>query len=119
MTNSQDTMDLFADDVTNTTPLGQGTEAFVEEDVPADAQPSGTTLTDVEPPNVPPITSASPDEPERRPPLAEYAARAYLAYAMSVVTGRAIPSLADGKNQCNAAFSTPCAIWACNARQNM
>ncbi|MHB8850879.1 MAG: DNA gyrase subunit A, partial [Acidithiobacillus ferriphilus] len=31
------------------------------------------------------------------PPLAEYAARAYLAYAMSVVTGRAIPALADGQ----------------------
>ncbi len=31
------------------------------------------------------------------PPLAEYAAKAYLAYAMSVVTGRAIPALADGQ----------------------
>jgi secreted trypsin-like serine protease len=75
MTNSQDTMDLFAGDVTNTTPMGQGTEAFVEENVPADAQPSGTILTDAEPPNVPPITSANPYEPEGQPPLAEYAAR--------------------------------------------
>ncbi len=31
------------------------------------------------------------------PSLAEYAAKAYLAYAMSVVTGRAIPALADGQ----------------------
>ncbi|MGC8592613.1 DNA topoisomerase IV subunit A [Acidithiobacillus sp.] len=42
-------------------------------------------------PPVPPATG------DGSPPLGEYAASAYLAYAMSVVTGRAIPSLADGQ----------------------
>ncbi len=46
----------------------------------------------------PPPGAAGPDLPQAsEPPLAEYAARAYLAYAMSVVTGRAIPALADGQ----------------------
>jgi len=46
----------------------------------------------------PPSGDAAPDSGEPpEPPLAGYAARAYLAYAMSVVTGRAIPALADGQ----------------------
>jgi topoisomerase-4 subunit A len=97
MTSSQDSMNLFEDDVINTTPIGQGTETILKEGVPPDAPPSSTTPTDAEPPNIPPVTRAKPDEPAGPPPLAEYAARAYLAYAMSVVTGRAIPSLADGQ----------------------
>lgn len=50
------------------------------------------------PPNEPPLPTAGGGNPEDpSPPLAEYAAKAYLAYAMSVVTGRAIPALADGQ----------------------
>ena len=94
MTNTQDTMDLFVDNRANHTidqaTEGQGTEAFA-------AQPSSTTLTNADPPNIPPVTSIRHDASGGTPPLAEYAARAYLAYAMSVVTGRAIPSLADGQ----------------------
>ncbi|MBU2718659.1 DNA topoisomerase IV subunit A, partial [Acidithiobacillus ferridurans] len=49
-------------------------------------------------PPPPPPGEGAPDPSEPgEPPLAEYAARAYLAYAMSVVTGRAIPALADGQ----------------------
>ncbi|MBU2767231.1 DNA topoisomerase IV subunit A [Acidithiobacillus ferrivorans] len=48
------------------------------------------------PPPSPP-GSTPPSIPDGIPPLAEFARNAYLAYAMSVVTGRAIPSLADGQ----------------------
>lgn len=57
--------------------------------------------------DVPDVSPASPPPPSggttpdggdpAEPPLADYAAKAYLAYAMSVVTGRAIPALADGQ----------------------
>ena len=39
---------------------------------------------------------------------ADYAARRYLEYAMSVVTGRALPSATDGQNPSNGEFFTPC-----------
>ena len=97
MTSSQDSMNLFEDDVINATPIGQGAKTTLKEGAPPDAQPYSTTLADAEPPNIPPVTSTRPVESDGTPPLAEYAARAYLAYAMSVVTGRAIPSLADGQ----------------------
>ncbi len=97
MTSSQDPMNLFEDDLINATPIGHGAETILKEGVPPDARPYSTTLADAEPPNIPPVTSTCPDESDGTPPLAEYAARAYLAYAMSVVTGRAIPSLADGQ----------------------
>ena len=46
------------------------------------------------PPDLPPAASgAAPDIPSP----ADYAARRYLEYAMSVVTGRALPSAADGQ----------------------
>jgi topoisomerase-4 subunit A len=46
------------------------------------------------PPDLPPsATAAAPDIPTP----ADYAARRYLEYAMSVVTGRALPSAADGQ----------------------
>jgi len=48
------------------------------------------------PGGTPPSAAAGVSEPSD-PPLGAYAARAYLAYAMSVVTGRAIPALADGQ----------------------
>lgn len=97
MTSSQDSMNLFEDAVINAIPIGQGAKTILQEGVPPDAQPYSTTLADAKPPNIPPVTSTCPDESDGPPPLAEYAARAYLAYAMSVVTGRAIPSLADGQ----------------------
>ncbi|MHB1641424.1 MAG: DNA topoisomerase IV subunit A [Acidithiobacillus sp.] len=97
MTNIEDSMDLFSDDLTNAGAIGQGTGAFAKNDVPADTKPIADTITHNAPPNIPPGTGRRPDAPDGSPPLAEYAARAYLAYAMSVVTGRAIPSLTDGQ----------------------
>ncbi len=46
------------------------------------------------PPTLPPAASGPADD---IPPPADYAARRYLEYAMSVVTGRALPSAADGQ----------------------
>ena len=47
-----------------------------------------------QPPELPPsVTAPAPDIPSP----ADYAARRYLEYAMSVVTGRALPSAADGQ----------------------
>ena len=46
-------------------------------------------------PPVPPPESADFDD-EGTLPLAAYAERAYLAYAMSVVRGRALPQVEDG-----------------------
>ncbi|WP_277742064.1 DNA gyrase subunit A [Acidithiobacillus sulfuriphilus] len=39
----------------------------------------------------------APMRPGEEPALGRYAAEAYLAYAMSVVIGRAIPALTDGQ----------------------
>ncbi|MBK8317269.1 MAG: DNA topoisomerase IV subunit A [Betaproteobacteria bacterium] len=51
-------------------------------------------LAEEQPPDLPPsATAAAPDIPTP----ADYAARRYLEYAMSVVTGRALPSAADGQ----------------------
>ena len=38
-----------------------------------------------------------PPAPPEAPSLSEFASRAYLAYAMSVVKGRALPSVEDGQ----------------------
>lgn len=46
------------------------------------------------PPDLPPSASGPADD---IPSPADYAARRYLEYAMSVVTGRALPSVADGQ----------------------
>jgi len=51
-----------------------------------------------QPPAPPPVQGGEP--PQRTPEgpsLAEFASRAYLAYAMSVVKGRALPSVEDGQ----------------------
>ncbi|MEO7742721.1 MAG: DNA topoisomerase IV subunit A [Usitatibacter sp.] len=40
---------------------------------------------------------APPQRPPENPSLSEFASRAYLAYAMSVVKGRALPSVEDGQ----------------------
>ena len=57
------------------------------------ADPTGD-LFDAPPP--PPPTRASMADPTF-PSLSEFASRAYLAYAMSVVKGRALPSVEDGQ----------------------
>ena len=70
----------------------------------APAQPTATPAAELpaaqldlaggQPPDLPPsATAAAPDIPTP----ADYAARRYLEYAMSVVTGRALPSAADGQ----------------------
>ena len=51
-----------------------------------------------QPPAPPPAdTSEPPQRPPEGPSLSEFASRAYLAYAMSVVKGRALPSVEDGQ----------------------
>jgi topoisomerase-4 subunit A len=49
-----------------------------------------------EPPPAPP-PGAAPSRTPEEPSLSEFASRAYLAYAMSVVKGRALPSAQDGQ----------------------
>src|SRR4051794_29241992 len=45
----------------------------------------------------PPAGGAAPPRAPDLPSLAEFASRAYLSYAMSVVKGRALPSVEDGQ----------------------
>ena len=58
-------------------------------------------LFSADPPAVPPPPPASPAAPaasgEGEMPLAQFAESAYLAYAMSVVKGRALPAVEDGQ----------------------
>jgi len=49
------------------------------------------------PPGAPPAEGEPPQRPPENPSLSEFASRAYLAYAMSVVKGRALPSVEDGQ----------------------
>jgi topoisomerase-4 subunit A len=52
---------------------------------------------DVVPPSPPPTSPGRPVDGDDSLPLAEFAERSYLEYAMSVVTGRALPDVADGQ----------------------
>ena len=63
----------------------------------ADADPRSGDLFS-QPPSPPPAQGGEPAQraPEG-PTLSEFASRAYLAYAMSVVKGRALPSVEDGQ----------------------
>jgi topoisomerase IV subunit A len=73
-------------------------EAVPAKDPPS--QPlSPTTSVGATPPQppVPPVDGVATLTPEGSIPLAEFAERAYLAYAMSVVKGRALPSIEDGQ----------------------
>src|SRR5258708_13229162 len=45
----------------------------------------------------PPSRAEPPQRPPDNPSLSEFASSAYLAYAMSVVKGRALPSVEDGQ----------------------
>ncbi|MEY2634026.1 MAG: hypothetical protein RIR00_2680, partial [Pseudomonadota bacterium] len=56
--------------------------------------PGAAGVAPAQPPEVPP---GLPVAGESLPSPADYAARRYLEYAMSVVTGRALPSVADGQ----------------------
>jgi len=49
------------------------------------------------PPAAPPGSQPPPAPPADGPSLSEFASSAYLAYAMSVVKGRALPSVEDGQ----------------------
>jgi len=60
----------------------------------ADDPANDLTAEGAAPPALPPAASGPADD---IPPPADYAARRYLEYAMSVVTGRALPSNADGQ----------------------
>jgi topoisomerase-4 subunit A len=63
---------------------------------PAHADDRSGDLFSQDPP--PPGTAGGAAQPPRDfPSLAEFASRAYLAYAMSVVKGRALPSVEDGQ----------------------
>ncbi|NJD24364.1 MAG: DNA topoisomerase IV subunit A [Betaproteobacteria bacterium] len=66
----------------------------VEVAPPVPEQPAAPIAAGGEPPALPPAASGPADD---IPPPADYAARRYLEYAMSVVTGRALPSNADGQ----------------------
>ncbi|HEX7557600.1 MAG TPA: DNA topoisomerase IV subunit A, partial [Usitatibacter sp.] len=50
-----------------------------------------------QPPREPPIPPSHSGKTPDGPSLSEFASRAYLAYAMSVVKGRALPSVEDGQ----------------------
>jgi topoisomerase IV subunit A len=65
--------------------------------VPAD--PPAIALPPETPPPPPsaPVASAPPDDPNGAITLADYAERAYLEYAVSVVKGRALPDVCDGQ----------------------
>jgi topoisomerase IV subunit A len=52
---------------------------------------------DLPPPAVPPVEPTKPDDDGTSLPLADYAERAYLEYALSVVKGRALPDVSDGQ----------------------
>jgi topoisomerase IV subunit A len=65
-------------------------------DPPAIALPPETPPPPPPPPSAP-VASAPPDEPNGAITLADYAERAYLEYAVSVVKGRALPDVCDGQ----------------------
>jgi topoisomerase-4 subunit A len=92
-----DQPDLFAPADDSATVASPDTQAPTADDVlppPAASLPGEDAPTAGEPPELPPAASGPAED---IPPPAEYAARRYLEYAMSVVTGRALPSAADGQ----------------------
>jgi topoisomerase IV subunit A len=64
--------------------------------VPADPTAIALPPETPPPPSVP-VASAPPDDPNGAITLADYAERAYLEYAVSVVKGRALPDVCDGQ----------------------
>ena len=85
MTDQSDQFDLFAAKAPPAAPEPDPPAAIV---LPADAPGAGA------PPILPPGAGGPASD---IPSPADYAARRYLEYAMSVVTGRALPSAADGQ----------------------
>ncbi len=98
-----DQFDLFSADKSATDEQTPAVTDTTERSVEAPSEFSATATpeneaeglpTSGEPPELPPAASGPADD---IPPPADYAARRYLEYAMSVVTGRALPSVADGQ----------------------
>jgi topoisomerase-4 subunit A len=99
-----DQFDLFAASQQaaeeNAKPTEAEQQALPPAEAPAATDEAGITadlpdiLDGAEPPALPPAATGPADD---IPPPADYAARRYLEYAMSVVTGRALPSNADGQ----------------------
>jgi len=96
------TPDFFTDDAGKATG-GEGNLQKNSGNAASDLAPDELTSLPADPPSdgdgggddLPPEPMmAPPDEPL---PAAQYAARRYLEYAMSVVTGRALPDVADGQ----------------------
>lgn len=94
-TNKQDQTDLFLD-----------TQPSVKPELPILAEPTQTTEGDaIAPPaggaggkdNTPRFAPLPPPPEGDDVPIAQYAERAYLEYAISVVTDRALPDLRDGQ----------------------
>jgi topoisomerase IV subunit A len=65
--------------------------------VPADPPAIALPPEPPPPPPTAPVESAPPDDPNGAITLADYAERAYLEYAVSVVKGRALPDVCDGQ----------------------
>jgi topoisomerase IV subunit A len=94
----------------NATPPKSDNNLSLDFDAPAvattAAEPSDVQLTNPTPSEVPsggappadsPPPLALPDDPDGALSLADYAERAYLEYAVSVVKGRALPDVCDGQ----------------------
>ncbi len=90
-----DQPDLFALPEETETAAAPAVESVEAEAAATGEQRTTTDLVEsAEPPALPPAATGPADD---IPPPADYAARRYLEYAMSVVTGRALPSVADGQ----------------------
>jgi topoisomerase IV subunit A len=62
-----------------------------------DALPAAVPPSEPPPPPSTPAVASPPDDPNGAITLADYAERAYLEYAVSVVKGRALPDVCDGQ----------------------
>ncbi|MBX3667940.1 MAG: DNA topoisomerase IV subunit A [Rhodocyclaceae bacterium] len=99
MTKPKDpTLDMFADPPAESgpgaTPIPAAPAAAAAE---SRADTPEAALAQAAPPGGEPPDAALPDLPEDRLPIALFAERAYLAYAMSVVKSRALPQVEDGQ----------------------
>ena len=91
-----DQLNLFDPNAPLAATAETASQAPVQAVAEAAAEPSDTVLelSADQPPDLPPSASGPASD---IPSPADYAARRYLEYAMSVVTGRALPSAADGQ----------------------
>ena len=102
------------------TPVPAATPIETAGEPPADLLETPTDQPPAAPPPLPPEASGPASD---IPSPADYAARRYLEYAMSVVTGRALAVGGRGQgaagSRCSAEFSTPCTGWACTRARAM